>query len=413
MIQPLRRGPYVAEVPASKSIANRALLIAAFREGDTYLHLGKFGRDTQVLFDCLTAVGVRMEKAADGFLIHGCHAKPQSGVSLDVGSAGTVARFLTVILAFCGGKYEFRASEQMARRPMEHLALLADAGVSIGKGESSFPFTMCSRGIRPSEWTVDTDVSTQYASGILMASALTAPLTLRLTGSRTESSYLKMTLRLLKDFGADYERDGDRITVCPLPAGDMEYFVEPDVSAACYFYALSLLLSERVTVKGVHFGNSQGDMKFLELLRDKGVLLTDTPSGILADGTALSAFSGFDADMRDFSDQTLTVAALAPFATSPTRIVGVGHIRRQECDRLEAIRENLTRLGVPCRITQDALSVTPAHVHDATIATYGDHRVAMAFALTGLRGAHVTIDDPACCEKTFSDYFSVLSSLAK
>lgn len=402
------------DVPASKSILNRAIVLAAFGKGDVTISCGSFAEDTRAMLGCLTALGIRWEGCERGLHICGCGGNiPNRRATLDVRSAGTAARFLTAALAFLGGEYEMRASEQMTRRPMEILSVLEEAGVRIEPlGEKGhFPFRLRSDGIHAEELVINTDVSTQFASGVLLAAAISRPLRVRLTGSRTQGSYLLMTLRLLDAFGAAYSREGDIICVTPSAHSPDFFEAEGDLSGACYFYALALLLGAQVRVRRIHADSVQGDKKFLSLLAARGVLFSDSEEGLLADGRNVTSFRGFEEDMRDYSDQALTVAALAPFADSPTRLTGLAHIRRQECDRVHAIVHNLSALGVPVREEEDGVVITPAPVRGGTIETFGDHRVAMAFSLIGLKTGNIAIENPSCCQKTFDNFFQLLDEL--
>lgn len=411
-VHPIKKRKIELSVPASKSILNRALLLAAFTEGETRLSgCENFGRDTRDLLACLHALGIGTE---EGLLVRGRRDFSRRA-KLNVGSAGTAARFLPAILARLGGDYEFDASEQMRSRPMELLGVLERAGVRIEYlGEvGRFPFRMHSEGLTDL-LTVPTDGSTQYASGLLLAAALgDRPSRLRLTGSRTHGSYIQTTLSVMRAFGAEAVRTGDEIAVSPSRGGIPLYEVPPDVSAACYFYALSLLCGAKVLVRGVHPDCGQGDLRFLSLLRERGVVLKDTPKGILsmpAEGSD-GKFEGFDLSVKDFSDQALTLAALAPFASSPSRLSGLSHIRGQECDRVEAIRFDLNALGVPCRAERDCVLIEPREPHGGDIETFRDHRVAMAFTLIGLRRGGVRILGADCCQKTFGNYFDLIADI--
>ncbi len=413
-----RSDTVAVSVPASKSITNRALLLAALSRGNVSLTGGALSDDTRAFFNCLLSLGIRAELKDGELLVCGCGGDiPRKKARIDVASAGTAARFLTVALAFCGGEYTMDASEQMRRRPMkEILDVLREAGVQIEclREADHFPFRLRSGGITASSMTVDTEKSSQYASAVLMAAgAIGHPFSLRLTGTRTHGSYIGITLRLLQAFNVPFERNGDVIAVYPSRNPPAHYAIEPDVSGACYFYALSLLFRTRVLVRGVRQDSMQGDMKFLALLKEKGVVFTQTEEGLLADGSGVASYDGFDADMKDFSDQALTVAALAPFATGETRIRNVGHIRLQECDRMRAIAENLNALGVPAEIRGDDVVIRPAPVRGGLVRTFSDHRVAMAFTLIGLKTGNVTIENPACCKKTFENYFELIDGLTK
>ena len=405
-----------AEVPASKSLLNRVLILAAFGHGSTSILCGDFSDDTRAMLNCLTSLGVAWEKTAGGLIVHGCGNRiPNQTATLDVCSAGTAARFLSVALAFSGGDYTMLASEQMQKRPMEILAVLEQAGVSIDylAQPGHFPFILHSKGISADEFSVDTNLSTQYASGVLLAAAVGHPLRLHLTGERTHGSYIAMTLRLIEQFGAKYTRDDDTISITPSEHSPELMEIEADLSGACYFYALSLLFHMRVCIPHVHMDTLQGDLRLLHLLQEKGVRLSDTPKGLLADGSSVTAYSGFEVSMRDFSDQALTIAALAPFATSETHITGIGHIRKQECDRIHAIVYNLRKLGIKAIEEEDGVRISPGEPLPATIECFDDHRVAMAFSLIGLKTGTLQIENPLCCRKTFSNYFEILDSITQ
>ncbi len=403
-------------VPASKSILNRALLLAAFTSGTTHLVCGDYGNDTRDLISCLADLDIKIEPKRDGLTIHGTCKVNHDLVVLNVGSAGTVARFLTTILAFRGGNYEIHSSKQMQRRPMEILRVLETIGVRFEYLEEKehLPFRMFSNGITTDRVGIDTDVSTQYASGIMLAAAVTGkPFTIRLKGSRTNGSYLNMTLRMIQSFGVTFTRRGNNVFIASDRTKPQIYTVEPDISAACYFFALALLTRSKITVRGIHSDSIQGDMKFIELLEHAGVRFTYTERGLRADGSEISEFSGFRVNMQDFSDQVLTVAAIAPFATCETEISGIAHIRVQECDRIAAIAENLATIGVPCSVDEQTLRIFPALVRGGIIKTYNDHRVAMAFTLIGLKCGNVTIEDPMCCKKTFDNYFEIIDRITQ
>lgn len=406
-------------VPASKSILNRALLLSALSPAAVRLAGGNaLGEDTRAFLRALGQLGIPVRADGDDLIVTGCGGTfPVRSATIDVQSAGTAARFLPVALAFSGGEFLLNASEQMRRRPMrEELSLLRQAGASVeclGK-EDAFPFLLRSRGIHARKIAVNTDASSQYASAFLLAAgAGNRPLSVTLTGSRTNGSYLALTLKMLRAFGVSWERIDDTVTVFPQTTPPARFIVEPDLSGACYFYALALLFPVRVLVQGVREDSVQGDRKFLQLLKDRGVRFEQREEGLLADGTAVDSFAGFDEDMKDYSDQALTVAALAPFAAGPTVIRNVGHIRLQECDRMRAVTENLNAIGVPARAEGDDIFISPAPVTGGRIRTFGDHRVAMAFTLTGLKTGTLEIDDPACCSKTFEGFFDLISQLTE
>ncbi len=417
-VKPCRPSFVEVSVPASKSILNRALPLAAFTEGDIRLSCGALAEDTRAMLSCLSALGIRIREEDGGLFVCGKANIPVQGAVLDVQSAGTVARFLTAILALRGGNYELHASGQMSRRPMQLLPALEAAGVQIeylGE-EGAFPFRMHSEGLSQKIFQIEAQSSTQYASGLMLAAAAgQRELTVRLAGGGTRHSYIDMTADVIEDFGGTCARRPGEYHVSPIRNKPTEYAVDADVSSACYFFAMALLLGCDVSVRGLyrekrgkklHFG----DYAFLDLLEGMGIRFEQTQTGTVARGGS-GKFAGFDVNVSEFSDQTLTLAALAPFAETPTRLRGIAHIRRQECDRVHAILYNLSRLGVPCSATEDEIIIRPALIEPCTVKTFGDHRVAMAFALTGLRTGGIVIEDPLCCRKTFENYFDLLDEL--
>ena len=400
------------EVPASKSILCRALLLSAFSSDTVRLQIGALCEDTRAFIGCLRALGVAISEQSGTLIVRGCNGNFVRGVMLDVKNSAATARFLAAAIAFCGGDAVFTASESMSKRPMSFLKLLEGAGARIEplQQNSLFPFRMRSDGIHEKVFQVDTAESTQYASGILMAASANAPACVKLEGPRTESGYLNITLSLMRAFNVDFIKHENTITILSRKAAPAQLKIEADLSSACYFGALAMLARTKILIRNATTCSLQPDLKFLLLLKERGLVLTETEQGLLADGTRVESFEGFDEDFSGFSDQALTAAALAPFATTPTRIRNVAHIRRQECDRMQAIFENLTALGVPVKMNENEIEIEPAPVRATEIKTFSDHRVAMAFALVGAR-CPVVIDDPSCCSKTFERYFQELNGL--
>lgn len=409
------------QVPGSKSITNRALLLAALSAHRCCLHGVLFSDDSRAFLDSLVKLGfeVDADEETKDVVIQGLGGKiPNTHAAINVRSAGTAARFLTVMLALAGGEYELQASPQMCKRPMKQLLdILKNAGVEfVFQGEEDhFPFIMKSRFVSMKEVQVDTGISSQFASALLMSGVLLEDgLTVYLSGDRAEGSYIKMTLAMMEQFGikAARARNGYQIPHTK-DFGLDEYQVEPDVSGACYFYAMAPLLQTDVTVKNVHMDSLQGDIMFLKVLEDMGCVLTDEASGVTIAGSGLLEYPGMDISMKDFSDQTMTMAALAPFATSPTLIRNIGHIRFQETDRIHAILTELTRMGIKCEEAPeyDGIKIMPGAIEECAVETYEDHRMAMSFTLIGLKTGRITIMNPECCRKTFENYFELIEEL--
>lgn len=505
------RKEYLIQVPGSKSITNRAFLLAALSGKKCVLSGVLFSDDTRGFLDCLIQLGfqVEIEEEKQRVTVQGTGGRiPNPEASINVRSAGTAARFLTVALAFAGGNYYLDASEQMRKRPMEPiLKILEKLNVKFrfNNEEYHFPFELSSQFTEDeeqkdkiqkdriqkivaqedrcrndvaqeenemSEITIDTNLSSQFASALLMAACLLPTgLKIHLTGSRTAGSYIKMTLAMMKQFGIQVKQTENCYEIAHQEGwGLAEYEVEPDVSAACYFYAMVPLLKTSVIVKGVQEESLQGDIQFLNVLEQMGCQKEETSEGIRLTMKE-PEMHGVDVSMKDFSDQTMTLAAIAPFADRVTRIHNIGHIRFQESDRIRAILTELQRMGVRCEEAPeiDGIQIFPwekapeDHIvaegestiecesatenesatesksaaenesatesknaaesksaaeresiierGNITIETYDDHRMAMAFTLPGLKTGNIVIKNPGCCRKTFENYFSVIDSL--
>ncbi|MBO4390611.1 MAG: 3-phosphoshikimate 1-carboxyvinyltransferase [Lachnospiraceae bacterium] len=410
----------IKNIPGSKSITNRALLLAALGRGKCTLEGVLFSDDSRVFLKALQGLGVSLEimEEEKRVIVCGEGSVPNRDAEVYVGSAGTAARFLTVMLAVLGGHYVMTSSDQMKKRPMQELLeALRSLGVSVSclEEEGHFPFVMDSKGISGGEIAIDTTNSSQFASALMLsACAIKGTFRIRLTGSRTNGSYIKITERMLTQFGISYEREGDVITFLPQEFSGLDsYVIEPDASAAGYFWALGAVLGRKVTVANLHLDSMQGDVRLVSVLRDMGCLVEDEAEGLSVTGPAEGVLRAVSVNMKDFSDQTMTVAAIAPFADGEVHLMDISHIRLQESDRMQAIQNELGRMGIRCVTDEsgEGLVITPGTVQAAEIQTYEDHRMAMAFTIPGLRTGNLQILDPMCCKKTFENFFDVIDSL--
>ena len=311
------------------------------------------------------------------------------------------------------GEYEIGCSEQMEKRPMEELfKVLTDMGAQFTylKEEGHLPVRVKGNGGICKDIDMDISKSTQFLSAMLMVTPVTdSGICIRITSEKKEGSYIHITMKMLQSFGVDVKFDGECYTVPgkqKLQIGT--YYIEPDVSAACYFYGMAALTGGKVIVKNVHSDSMQGDLKFLSVLEKMGCEKTEEQDGIAIQGPKDGKLKGVDINMNDFSDQALTLAALAPFADSETVIRNIGHIRGQECNRMAAIVNELKKCGIGCWEDGDDIHIEPGKIAPAVIETYEDHRVAMAFTLLGLKANGIVISNPMCCKKTFETYYEVL-----
>lgn len=415
---------YLIKVPGSKSITNRALLIAMLAKGTTVLNGVLFSDDTESFLSCMDSLGI--ETAVDRknctVTVTGCGGDiPAKEASLNVGSAGTAARFLTAVLGLVeSGTYHMDSSNQMKKRPMAPLLnSLIELGCEVEyEGEEGFfPFTLKPHGIKKSETTVDIDKSSQFLSALLIASAFIKPnLKINVTGKHG-MTYVEMTKKMLSDMNCPGSTSGS--------ASQLIYDIEPDASAAAYFYAMSPLIGKSVTIDGLHEDSMQGDTGFVKILEQIGWLTgTDTTEGIKVcqgvspilshlrcDSGSAPSDTPMTINMSSCSDQAITLAAIAPFTGRTIRITGISHIRVQESDRIAAIVTELGRLGVNCTEEGDDIIIEPSLPHPAEVETYNDHRMAMGFSLIGIKVPGTTILNPTCCGKTFPDYFAYLSEI--
>ncbi len=542
------------EVPGSKSITNRALLIAALANGKSVLRGVLFSDDSRHFLQALVDLGfeVSVDQATHTVEIVGCGGRiPRSEATVNVGSAGTAARFLTALLGLSDGQYRMDASEQMKKRPMKELLTALEslgAQITYEEEEYHFPYTignhmnakLCKNmsslevseevastkakvwydsganlasnsgnmsldastrsmnlnagndsmsldvdtrsrkasfeesGLQENqecaEITIDVDKSSQFLSALLITSVLFPHgITIHVTGSHG-MAYVRMTVEMMRQFGLSVDVSADERTYQISEGASYEprdYIIEPDLSAACYFYAAGAILGVTAKVLHVHEKCMQGDIAFLSVLCDMGCSMREEADGILllpVEGGGV--LHGGSWNLASFSDQALTLAAIAPFTDSAVEIHGISHIRYQECDRIRAILENLHAMGVRCEELEDGVRIYPAaqkpnkdiisgvpeadgpeagrveielqeikkneveqngagqedigqdgtgqeesrQLHGAGIETFEDHRVAMAFAIPGLRLDGQVIINPSCCRKTFENFFEVLEA---
>lgn len=415
-------------VPGSKSMTNRVLLLSALQSGKIIIDGVLFSDDSRVFLGSLQSLGfdLQIEEDKKRVSLEGCGGEiPKKEAEIYVGSAGTAARFLTAMLGCSDGKYVIMASEQMKKRPMRPLfELLEQLGAKITYLEEPYFLPVQIKGCRYEKKTVeetqayielDISKSTQFLSAMLLiAPMFKQGLQIHITSEKTDGSYIRITRQMMKVFGVETDFDGrDYYVPANAKYYKEHYTVEPDMSAACYFYGAAALTGGRALVYNVHSDNTQGDLKFLDVLKQMGCELLEESEGIAVVGPKNGKLKGIHINMNDFSDQTMTLSVLAPFCEEKVRIEGIGHIRLQESDRLHGIATELIKLGICCEEEESAITIYPGEPKAGIIETYEDHRMAMAFSLIGLRTEGIVIDNPDCCRKTFEEYFQVLDALCE
>lgn len=413
------RGPVDAtvSVPGSKSITNRALALAALGEPGVPTRLRGVLRseDTEVMADCLTRLGFRVDAdwATGSVAVTNPSRRviPAGSAELDCRASGTTMRFLTALVSLGTGTYRLDGVPRMRERPIRDLLdclsrLGVDARSELGTGCP--PVVVRAGGLQGGHATLRADVSSQYLSALLLAAPRAAgPVTLTLDGLAVSEPYIAMTVAMLKHWGAAVTESPGRFAVTPgLTPPREPYAIEPDASAASYFWALPAILGGRLTARGLSSASLQGDVAFAGVLGRMGCRVTEDASGTTAEGGPLK---GVAVDMGPISDTVMTLAAVACFADGPTRMTNIGHIRHKETDRIAAVAAELRKLGAEVHEEPDALTVTPRPLRGATLDTYDDHRMAMSLALVGLRVPGVVIRDPGCVRKTYPDFWRDLA----
>jgi 3-phosphoshikimate 1-carboxyvinyltransferase len=415
-IEPLD-GPVDAtvHVPGSKSVTNRALLIAALTDGASTIRNTLFSDDSYWLMHALVRLGFAVRanrKSGETSIIGQNSIIPKSDVEVFVGNAGTVARFLPPALALGEGPYVVDGAPRMRERPVGDLVdamRLLGAGVGYAEEDGRFPLRVEGGGIRGGTARVRGKSSSQFVSGLLMAAPYAEePVILEVEG-REEWPYVGITVDVMRAFGVEVGIGDARYAVEPAVYRTREYEVEPDASAASYFMAAAAVTGGRVRIPGLGAGSPQGDLRFAEVLREMGCEVEVGEDDVEVRGP--DRMRGVEVDMNAFSDTMITLAAIAPFASTPTVIRNVEHTRHQETDRVSAVATELRRLGISVEEGRDLLRITPGTIRPTVVETYGDHRMAMAFAVTGLVAPGIRIRDPGCVTKTFPDYFERLDTL--
>lgn len=419
-IEPLERPiDAVVRVPGSKSITNRALALAALAEGTSTITGVLVADDTEAMLGALRALGIAFtfDAAERRAVVEGCAgAVPNREATIDARRSGTTARFLLPVLAGFDGSYRLTGSEQLQARPMGALieavrSLGADVTEAGGAPPGHLPVTV-GGGYQRGTVAVPGDLTSQFLSGLMLAGPFVpGGLRIDVTTDLVSRPYVDMTAALMRRFGAQVVVGARTITVASGSYRAASIEVEPDASSASYFFASAALCGGSVRVDGLTRASVQGDVAFVDVLAAMGAEVVDHPDGIEVRGGGRD-LHGISVDMHDLPDMALTVAALAPFADTPTTVTGVGVIRGHESDRIAVIERELAKLGVPVETTPDSFTVHPVEaLLPATIETYDDHRVAMAFALIGLRSPGVRVAGPECVAKTFPEFWDVLASL--
>jgi 3-phosphoshikimate 1-carboxyvinyltransferase len=406
--------------PGSRSITNRALIVAALAAGRSTLTSVGLSSDTLVCAEALHTLGIPVEIDPPGcfMTIAGCAGRVPAGpADLSTGDSGTATRFITALVAAGRGRYRIDGSPRMRVRPIQDLLDgLAALGVHAESewGTGCPPVLVDTRGLAGGTVRVSGEVSSQYLSALLMAAPAAAqPVRIEVAGELVSKPYVDMTLAVMRDFGLTVRRQMHAWFEVPAPAAyrPREYAVEPDASSASYFLAAAAATGGRVTVEGLTRDSAQGDARFADVLGRMGCAVETSAEGLTV-AAPRDRLRGIHVDLNAMPDMVLTLAPLALLARGQTVITNVANLRLKESDRLAALATELSRLGATVEQLPDGLTITPPEkVRPAEVATYNDHRMAMGMAVVGLAVPGIRIANPECVAKTYPGFFEDLERL--
>jgi 3-phosphoshikimate 1-carboxyvinyltransferase len=413
-IKPHGRIEATLTLPGSKSYTHRALMAAALAAGDSVLTNALAAEDTELTAWALTQLGASLDWQETTIRVTG-QAGRWRPVSepIYLGNSGTSMRFFTALVTLGEGEYLLTGTERLCQRPLgELLTALGQLGVSaVSEKGDGCPPVRVTGGLTGGRAQLSGAVSSQYLSALLFIGPL-APqgLTIEVTGELVSKPYVDLTLEVLGEFGISYYRQGHRFFQlsggqCYLP---QEYQIEADASSASYFWAAAALTHGKVTLTNLSLESIQGDAAFPRVLERMGCTITETSQGLTLQGAPLQSIT---VNMAAMPDLVPTLAVLAAFAQGETVITGVAHLRHKESDRLAAVVAELTKLGIEAKETADGLVIRGGQPHGAAIETYNDHRLAMSFAVAGLKAPGMRITDPDCVAKSFPDFWEYFARL--
>ena len=417
-ITPLEVPPKATvRLPGSKSITNRALVCAALADGDTTLTGALFADDTEAMVEAVRSLGAEVICTPQEATMRirgtaGAVAAPEAAV-VDARMSGTTSRFVAPVLALSERPVTLDGHAQLRARPFGDLAdslRRLGARVEFPSGGTGLPMLICGP-IRSGDVAVATDRSSQFLSGLMLAGPLVpGGLTLRIDRSAVSRPYVEMTATVMRSFGAAVEVGPETVRVAGGGYTPIEsYAVEPDASAASYFWAAAAITSGTVAVEGLGAGSIQGDARFASLLHKMGASTEEVAGCTRVTGGPLQ---GIDADLADMSDTAPTLAVAASLAATPTTVRGIGFVRGKESDRIAAVVSELRRCGVGAEELADGFAVAGGSAPaGARVRTYDDHRIAMAFSVLGLVVPGIRIENPGCVAKTFPGFYEALEAL--
>ncbi len=401
-------------IPGSKSLTNRALILAALADGNSMLEGVLRSDDTMHMQNALKMLGIEIKDIDDTtMLVSGGkqHLKP-SGEDIFVGNSGTSVRFLAAFASLIQGRTTLVGDEHMAKRPIKDLCdALEQLSINTECPTQCPPIIVNGSGLNGGTVRIPGDKSSQYFSALMLIGGMSPqPIDIYIEGNLVSRPYVEMTIQMVKDFGGHIDDHGDHFTIHPCSSyRPLSYHIEPDASAASYAFALAAATQSSVKVPHLNGDSLQGDVAFVRVLEQMGALVELTPHYIKVTGP--QQLDGIEIDMHHISDTVMTLAAIAPLCKEPVTIKNIANIRIKETDRLTATVNELKKLGQSVAFGDDWLRIVPQPIQAAHIECYADHRMAMSFAILGAAHAGVTIKDPDCVSKTYPGFWTDLKEI--
>ncbi len=403
-------------IPGSKSISHRMLICAALCSGLSKIENLLESEDIKLTINALTYFGAKIDKIKDQkFRVDGFGGIPKPyGKEIYLGNSGTSMRLLAGIAALGNTEYILTGDERMRERPMiELLNALTLLGIPSGSqsAKGTPPVHICGGKRQGGMVTLDCSKSSQYLSSLLMIGPfMTDGLEISLEGPSVSSPYIDLTIDIMKKFKVEAYRIHSTLYKVPgqQPYFPGEFFVEPDLSNAGYFWAIGAITGKMISVKNISKNSLQGDLKQVRILEQMGCTVKIKENEI---GVCGADLIGIDVDMSDTPDAVPAIAVVASFAKGKTRINNIKHLREKECDRIEAISSQLLKMGITVRQGDDFLEITGGQPKGAVIETFNDHRIAMAFSIPGLIIPGMEIENETCVEKSFPNYWKIFEAL--
>jgi len=402
-------------VPGSKSFTHRFLVASALSDGICRIDNALKSEDTLITISALQQMGIKIDPDDNRFIVCGANGEfKHTKEPVFLGNSGTSMRLLTAIASLGKGKYVFTGTERMKERPIQDLL---DALIQMGASAHSInnngcpPVAIKGGDLKGGKISINCETSSQFLSAIL----LTAPfaeqgLEINVTKGPVSRPYIDMTVDVMEKFGIEIIRD--EYNHFKVQEGQKyqagSYLVEPDCSQAGYFWGAAAITGACIKVKGITINSHQGDVHFARLLEEMGCKVLHEKDGISITGGLLSAI---ETDMSDMPDMVPTLAIVSAFAGGTTVIKNVTHLKAKESDRLTSVANELSKMGIEAKLTDTGLSIKGGVPHGAVISTYNDHRIAMSFAMAGLRVPGIFIKGEKCVKKSFPDFWNVINGL--